>query len=574
INDPTLGRVTISDPQSGFFVYTPNPNVSGQDTLTFLANDGTVNSNEAAITIDIFPVEDIPVASSTTVATNLNTSLPIVLSASDGDGDPITRRITTLPTNGQLFQTEDGTTPGAAITAENTVVSSPQGIVIFVPDGGQIDPTSFGFTVSDGKADSAAATVTVNIGGISSNVLPTIDLNGGNDGVNFATTFFPPTPVEIADAGLTITDTDSPNLASATVRISNLQDGNFEVLSVTDSAEVISNYDPATGSLTLQAANGTATLAAFESVLRTATYNNTAPTPNRSPRSIIFTLNDGIDNSSPVVSAVNYLPEAVDETVVITNNTTGTLSADAFLANDFGTGLSITAVTGTPAEIVAIGSNPISSIEFTNPTDGQNFTYQVTDSTGNTETATVTVSVVNSGGAVDNLSGGAGPDILKGRRREDLINGGAGNDILIGGEDADILIGGDGADLFSYEDKNDGSNDFIGTRSEIEREIGDNEYDVITDFTRGIDRIGLDRVDRITGIGNILLTVQDGSSVNDTTNILAPGQHLFAYESGGSTYLIYDENANNIENFNTQILAKLDGVVGLGTLSANDLVIS
>jgi DNA-binding beta-propeller fold protein YncE len=65
----TLTPVIVTGPAHGTAVvnsdrtvtYTPNPNYFGPDTFTYLANDGLLDSNLAAVTIDIAPVNDAPV---------------------------------------------------------------------------------------------------------------------------------------------------------------------------------------------------------------------------------------------------------------------------------------------------------------------------------------------------------------------------------------------------------------------------------------------------------------------------------------------------------------------------------
>ncbi|MHB9132351.1 MAG: tandem-95 repeat protein [Armatimonadota bacterium] len=57
----TQGTVTITDPATGAYSYAPNANATGTDTFTFKANDGTVDSNTATITMTITAVNDAPV---------------------------------------------------------------------------------------------------------------------------------------------------------------------------------------------------------------------------------------------------------------------------------------------------------------------------------------------------------------------------------------------------------------------------------------------------------------------------------------------------------------------------------
>ena len=46
----------------GSFTYTPNLNFNGEDSFTYVANDGKADSNIATVTITVNPVNDPPVA--------------------------------------------------------------------------------------------------------------------------------------------------------------------------------------------------------------------------------------------------------------------------------------------------------------------------------------------------------------------------------------------------------------------------------------------------------------------------------------------------------------------------------
>ncbi len=53
VTSGTKGTATITNPSTGAFVYTPNAGTSGTDTFTFVANDGTINSNMATVAVTI-----------------------------------------------------------------------------------------------------------------------------------------------------------------------------------------------------------------------------------------------------------------------------------------------------------------------------------------------------------------------------------------------------------------------------------------------------------------------------------------------------------------------------------------
>src|SRR5207247_2384680 len=61
--------------------YTPAANYNGPDGFTFKANDGTVDSNVATVTITVASVNDAPVASDETVTTDEDTAKAITLAA-------------------------------------------------------------------------------------------------------------------------------------------------------------------------------------------------------------------------------------------------------------------------------------------------------------------------------------------------------------------------------------------------------------------------------------------------------------------------------------------------------------
>lgn len=92
------------------------------------------------------------------------------------------------------------------------------------------------------------------------------------------------------------------------------------------------------------------------------------------------------------------------------------------------------------------------------------------------------------GGGYDTLVGGSGHDLLIGNEGFDSLNGGAGQDTLQGGDYRDTLTGGYSADIFRY--------------ASLEDSPGSTEHtsaDLITDFTPGLDRIDLSRIDAIAG---------------------------------------------------------------------------
>lgn len=149
IDSALLTFVVISGPSNGTLAgvppnltYQPNLNFNGSDTFTFKANDGSLDSNVATITIAVSPVNDAPVLDAIgNRSVDELVELAFAISASDVENDPLTFSMTG-PDGATLTGTAFAWTP-----------SEEQG------------PGSYPitFTVSDGElSDSETITVQVN----------------------------------------------------------------------------------------------------------------------------------------------------------------------------------------------------------------------------------------------------------------------------------------------------------------------------------------------------------------------------------------------------------------------------
>jgi VCBS repeat-containing protein len=65
VTNGTQGTVVITNASTGAYTYTPNTNLNGSDSFTFKANDGTVDSTPATVTVTITPVNDLPTFTAT-----------------------------------------------------------------------------------------------------------------------------------------------------------------------------------------------------------------------------------------------------------------------------------------------------------------------------------------------------------------------------------------------------------------------------------------------------------------------------------------------------------------------------
>ena len=126
------------------FTYTPDANYNGTDSFTFRANDGSLDSNIAAVSITVAAVNDAPTAQNRSVATNEDTLLSGQLTASDVDGDPLTFELVSGPSNGTLTLNGNGS-------------------FSYTPNANFNGPDSFDYSVSDGTATiTRSVTITVN----------------------------------------------------------------------------------------------------------------------------------------------------------------------------------------------------------------------------------------------------------------------------------------------------------------------------------------------------------------------------------------------------------------------------
>ncbi len=137
--NPLTGICTVSA------TYTPAPNYSGIDTISFRAADGLRDSDTATVTINIAPINDAPVPQAVTGTLAEDGSLTFDLAATDVEGDSLTYAwvIGEEPAHGSV-----SALAGATAT--------------YTPDPDHNGTDTFSFQVSDGTA-TAKGSVTLTI---------------------------------------------------------------------------------------------------------------------------------------------------------------------------------------------------------------------------------------------------------------------------------------------------------------------------------------------------------------------------------------------------------------------------
>jgi len=149
-NENELTYIIAESPLNGVLsgeapdlIYTPSQNFFGTDYVTFMVNDGLLNSDPATITIDVVPVNDGPIANLQVVSTQQDTPLSLILTGFDVEGAALSYFLA----SGPLYGSIDGDLPN----------------IVYTPAAGFIGLDSFTFVVSDGELYSDPAEITISV---------------------------------------------------------------------------------------------------------------------------------------------------------------------------------------------------------------------------------------------------------------------------------------------------------------------------------------------------------------------------------------------------------------------------
>ena len=141
---PGQGSVTINS-TTGAATYTPSANWSGTTTFKYSVSDAT-SSTTGTVTLNVAAVNDAPTASASSVTLNEDTTASVSVTGADIDSSTLTYTLVNRPAHGSA------TLSGRALT--------------YTPTSNWSGTDSLTFTVSDGSATSAPATVTFSVAAV------------------------------------------------------------------------------------------------------------------------------------------------------------------------------------------------------------------------------------------------------------------------------------------------------------------------------------------------------------------------------------------------------------------------
>ncbi|MBT5353234.1 MAG: tandem-95 repeat protein, partial [Rhodospirillales bacterium] len=381
---PEHGTVSIGE--DGQITYTPDADYNGSDSFSYEITDENGETSTTTVNLTVDPTSDNPVAvdDTATVSEDSSVVIDVLGNDSDADGTVSVSGIDTQPAHGTVSIGEDGQ-------------------ITYTPDADYSGSDSFIYEIADEDGNTTTATVNLTVDPASDNPVAVDD-----------------TATVGEDSSVVIDVLGNDSDADGTVSVSGID---------------------------TQPAHGTVSIGEDGQITYTpdADYNGTD--------SFTYEIADEDGNTTTAtvnltVDPENDNPVAVDDSLDGTEDTAITFTADDLLANDTdadaGDSLAITNI--SDPEHGTITENPDGSYTFTpdeNWSGETSFTYTVEDGSGETSTATASVSVEPSADAPtlsvelsDGVVSGGGEDAGTVLASEDFSGGvsGWGDSITEGGE--------------------------------------------------------------------------------------------------------------------------------------------
>ena len=350
VTGPAHGTLNLAS--DGSFTYTRQTGYLGSDSFRYKANDGQADSNVVTVHIVVDELDAAPVAVNDAYTTAEDTELVVfgtsgvLANDSDADEEAFAAVLVTEPEHG-------------------TVKLFSGGAIRYLPDPNFAGTDSFTYRATDGKADSAPATVTIT-------VTPVNDV-----------------PVAVDDTAAT--DEDTPVNIDVLANDSDVEESPLEIL-------------------ILDATHGTAVVndGGTPADFTDDTVDFTPAADFHGEAQFTYQASDGDADSNVVtvritVSPVYDAPVAVADAAETGEDTAVNVDVLANDANADGSPLSITIVSATHGTAtVNNGGTPgdwtDDTVDFTPDAEyygTAEFTYKLNDGTSDSNTATVTVTVIS-----------------------------------------------------------------------------------------------------------------------------------------------------------------------------------
>ena len=333
----TAQHGTLDLHADGTFTYTPTADYSGTDSFTYQASDGTLTSNTATVTITVTATAPVAVADRYYARSGQALAVAtggVLFNDTDAESDPLTAALVATAQHGTLDLHADGT-------------------FTYTPTAGYSGTDSFSYQASDGTLTSNTATVSISVSGGAP--VARADTYAGRAGHALA----------VLAGGVLFNDTDAESDPLTAALVATAQHGTLDL-----HADGTFTYTPTadysgTDSFTYQASDGTLT-------------SNTA------------TVTITVTATAPVAVADRYYARSGQALAVATG---GVLFNDTDAESD-----PLTAALVATAQHGTLDLHADGTFTYT-PTAGysgtDSFSYQASDGTLTSNTATVTITVVN-----------------------------------------------------------------------------------------------------------------------------------------------------------------------------------
>ncbi|ADB51030.1 hypothetical protein Cwoe_2611 [Conexibacter woesei DSM 14684] len=318
---------SVSDGSGAVRTFTPARDVHGRTSFAYTVSDGRASAT-ATVTVTVTPVDDPPVVAAGDGTTSFvedegAVAVAPALTADDADGDAFEGATVTIADgfeagSDELLFTDTAEISGAFDAASGVLRLSGGASAAAYRDAlrsvafrntsqtPSTAPRGVRFVVVAAGAASAPATRALTV--TDANELP--QLGGAGGTVTFTEDVG---PAVVVAGGLTVADSDDATLVSATVTIATGHAAGEDELLFVDQNGITGAWDAAAGVLRL---TGGASVADYETALRSVRYRDTSQAPSTAPRTIAFRAADSSGAGAAVTATVAVV--AVDDPPVLT----------------------------------------------------------------------------------------------------------------------------------------------------------------------------------------------------------------------------------------------------------------